>query len=176
MHLSHGSVPFQGQRPGGPLRPAQSDPALTAARPFLISHCCTPRILRHLAQEDLRQSSHGGQRKFDAPTEDAVSSLLEKADYRTVYFEQLDWASQVQLIAGAESIACLHGAGLANLVFSRARSLLEFQNPIEARPYFALLARELDIDYAFVVGNLVGSSAHYDNITIDLQAVKNALQ
>jgi hypothetical protein len=65
-----------------------------------------------------------------------------------------------------------HGAGLTNILFSKAKSLLEFHNPLEARPYFAVMARELDIDYSYLVGSLEGASPNFDNITLALQTLR----
>jgi len=116
-----------------------------------------------------------GRRKFIAATEAALTSLLESAGFVKVCLEQLAWAQQVRLVAGAEYIVGLHGAGLTNIVFANAKALLEFHNPLQARPYFAVMSRELDIRYAFVIGSLEGNSPNFDNISIDLRAVREML-
>jgi capsular polysaccharide biosynthesis protein len=79
------------------------------------------------------------------------------------------------LVSGAEFIVGLHGAGLSNILFAKTGSLLEFQNPLEARAYFAVMARELNMRYAYIVGKLDGPSSNFDNITIDPEALKNML-
>jgi capsular polysaccharide biosynthesis protein len=110
-------------------------------------------------------------RKLTPANEAAVVSVLEQAGYQTVYLEDLPWRTQVRLLAGAESIVGFHGAGLTNILFSKAKSLLEFHNPLEARPYFAVMARELDIDYAYLIGSLEGASPNFDNVTLTLQTL-----
>lgn len=110
-------------------------------------------------------------RKFAVETEAAVSSVLEGADFQTVYLEDLPWPAQVRLVAGAECIAGLHGAGLTNILFANAKTLLEFHNPLETRAYFAVMARELDIRYTSIIGALQGYSPKFNNITIDLQTL-----
>jgi capsular polysaccharide biosynthesis protein len=114
-------------------------------------------------------------RKFTAQTEVLVSGLLEQAGYTTVFLEELDWYTQIHLLAGAESVAGLHGAGLANILFSNARSLLEFQNPMETRAYFAVMARELGVSYRYVIGFLEGESGNFDNISLDLEQLQASL-
>ena len=115
-------------------------------------------------------------RRFNAQTEAAVRSILESEGFRTVFLENLDWTEQVTLLSSAEFIVGLHGAGLANILFSQAKSLLEFQNPLEARPYFALMARELDMNYAYIIGALDGHSTNFDNITIEPGVLKDMLR
>jgi hypothetical protein len=110
-------------------------------------------------------------RKLAPEMEEELTLLLGSAGFEKVCLEDLPWPEQVRLLAGAESIVGMHGAGLANLLFTRANALLEFHNPLEARPYFAVMARELDIRYAYIIGALNGNSPDFDNITINLQKV-----
>lgn len=133
------------------------------------------RVLQHLKLEPAHDSefrrlyvsrAKAAKRRFTAETEASVRAILESEGYRTICLEDLPWAQQVRVVSGAEFIAGLHGAGLANLVFAQAKSLLEFHNPLETRSYFAWMARELDVRYAYMVGGLEGSSNHFDNITL----------
>jgi capsular polysaccharide biosynthesis protein len=114
-------------------------------------------------------------RKFTVDTEATVRSILESEGFQTIFLECLPWAEQVRLLSGAEFIAGLHGAGLANVLFSKCGTLLEIQNPLEARAYFALMARELQMNYAYIIGGLSGHSSNFDNITIDPQALRDML-
>ena len=115
-------------------------------------------------------------RRFTPETEASVRGILESEGYRTVCLEDLPWGEQVRLVSSAEFIAGLHGAGLANLLFARAKSLLEFQNPLEARSYFAWIARELDMQYTYLIGRLEGCSSRFDNITLDSSDLTDALR
>lgn len=114
-------------------------------------------------------------RKLTIQTEATIRSILESAGFQTVFLEDLPWAEQAQMVSGAEIIVGLHGAGLANILFAKARLLLEFQNPLEARSYFALMARELNMSYAYMIGTLEGHSNKYDNIAIDPGGLKDVL-
>jgi hypothetical protein len=115
-------------------------------------------------------------RKFTTEHEGLVMSVLESFGFQRIFLEELPWAMQVRALANAEIVAGMHGAGLTNILFSDAKSLLEFHNPMEALPYFALFARELDMNYAYVVGSLRGKSACFDNIIIDPALVAKALR
>jgi hypothetical protein len=120
--------------------------------------------------------TRASRRKFTEETEASVVEVLGAAGFETVCLEDLSWIEQVRLIAGGKLIAGLHGAGLTNILFSSAKALLEFHNPMEARPYFAVMARELHIDYAYIMGSLNGRSQQFDNITIDLGIVQKMVK
>jgi capsular polysaccharide biosynthesis protein len=120
--------------------------------------------------------SRTAKRRFTDSTENAVKVLLEHFGYRTIYLEEYPWATQVRLLRSADSIVGFHGAGLANIIFSDARQLLEFTNPLEARPYFAIIAREMAINYNSLVGTLEGFSPKFDNIGIDLGLLRKTLK
>ena len=114
-------------------------------------------------------------RKLTVQSEAAVRTVLESRGFQTVYLEDLPWIDQLQLLIGAEIIVGVHGAGLTNIIFANARSLLEFQNPLEARAYFAVIARELNMSYAYIVGTLEGHSKNFDNIMVDPAALIKTL-
>jgi capsular polysaccharide biosynthesis protein len=110
-------------------------------------------------------------RKLTAAAEAELVAALEPLGFQKVVLEQLSWPEQVRLFAGADFIVAVHGAGLANLPFARARALVEIHNPLEARAYFATIARELGMEYAYVVATQAGQSARFDNLTVDVAAV-----
>jgi capsular polysaccharide biosynthesis protein len=116
--------------------------------------------------------ARASRRKFTSEIEAAVTAVLGAAGFERVYLEELTWPAQVRLIAGAKSIAGMHGAGLTNILFADAKTLLEFHNPLEARPYFAVMARELNINYTYIMGSLNCRTPNFDNITIDLRIVE----
>ena len=47
---------------------------------------------------------------------------------------------------------------------------------MEVRPYFAAIARELDINYAYVVASLMGQAACFDNIILDPAVMDQTLR
>jgi capsular polysaccharide biosynthesis protein len=110
-------------------------------------------------------------RKLTAQSETAVRLILESRGFQTVCLEDLPWDEQILLVSGAEAVVGVHGAGLTNILFAKSLSLLEFQNPLEARAYFAVMARELNMEYAYIVGKLDGRSNSFDNIAIDSEAL-----
>jgi hypothetical protein len=111
-------------------------------------------------------------RKLTPEAEIAVGSVLQDEGFSILNLEDLSWPEQVRLISGAEFVVGLHGAGLANILFGNAKAFLEFHNPLETRPHFAFMARELDIPYAYLIGSLQGRSADFDNIAIDSRRVR----
>jgi len=115
-------------------------------------------------------------RKFTAQTEAVVRSILESNGFHTVFLEDLLWSEQAELVSGAKVVFGLHGAGLANILFANAQLLLEIQNPLEARSYFALMARELNMRYAYAVGTLDGHSNNFDNITVRPESITEMLR
>jgi capsular polysaccharide biosynthesis protein len=108
-------------------------------------------------------------RRLTDQSEGDVRSVLEARGFETVFLEDMAWTEQVLLLSGAEFIAGLHGAGLANILFAKAGTLLELHNPLEARSYFALMARELNMRYAYIIGTLGGCSKKFNNIVVDCQ-------
>jgi len=115
-------------------------------------------------------------RKLTAQSEEDVRSVLESAGFQTVILECLPWTEQVRLMTGAKFIAGMHGAGLANILLAKGGgALLEFQNSLEARPHFAHMAREIGMDYAYIIGKLDGISPNFDNIVIDPEALTDML-
>jgi capsular polysaccharide biosynthesis protein len=120
--------------------------------------------------------SRAAKRKFTIQAENIVRSILESRGFQPICLEDLPWAEQARLASSAEFIVGLHGAGLTNILFARGGRLLEFQNPLEARPYFALMARELNMKYAYILGNLDGQSSRFDNITIDPETLIEILR
>jgi capsular polysaccharide biosynthesis protein len=106
-------------------------------------------------------------RKLTPEAEAALVAALEPLGFRRIVMEEFTWPEQVRLFAGAELIVGMHGAGLANLPFSRARALIEILNPMEARAYFATIARELGMEYATLVAGRTGRAPRFDDLTID---------
>ena len=115
--------------------------------------------------------AQAAKRKLTPQAEADLVAALEPLGFHRIVLEDLPWIEQVRLFAGADFIVAVHGAGLANLPFSRARALIEIQNPLEARAYFATIARELGMEYAYIVADLAGRSARFDNLTVDAAAV-----
>jgi len=115
-------------------------------------------------------------RNLTPESEDAVRSILESEGFQTVFLEDLAWAEQVRLLSGAEYVVGLHGAGLANILFAKNCTLLELQDPLQARAYFAVLARELNMNYTYIVGKLQYPADGAVKITIDPDELRGMLR
>lgn len=115
-----------------------------------------------------------GRRKL--VNEQEVVGVLKDLGFVKIILEDLPWPDQVRLFAHAEFIVGMHGAGLGNVVFSPSASLVEFFNPLEVRAYFAVMARELDMDYANVICRLQGEGSCFDNLSVDVAAVADLIR
>ena len=95
------------------------------------------------------------------PDEQAlIDPILEQEGYTKVFLEGMDFRTQVALFRQATSIIAPHGAGLANLVFSRkGTKLLELNRRLDnqnhLRNCFYLIAANRGIHYKFY--NMGGS-------------------
>ncbi len=115
-----------------------------------------------------------GRRKL--VNEGQITDALRKLGFVKVILEDLPWLEQVRLFAQAEFIVGMHGAGLGNMVFSSSASLVEFFNPLEVRAYFAVMARELDMDYAYVICRPGSEDTGFDDLRIDVGAVVDLIR
>lgn len=114
-------------------------------------------------------------RKLTPESEAAVRTILESRGFQTICLEELPWPEQVRLLENADFVVGVHGAGLTNILFAKSLTLLELQNPLEARAYFAVIARELNMRYTYSIGKLHGHSNNFDNITIDPKSLSDLL-
>jgi capsular polysaccharide biosynthesis protein len=81
--------------------------------------------------------------------EDAIEKQLEKLGFTGVTLEHLPWAEQIGLFANAKAVVGLHGAGLANLVFSPPGTrVVEILPSVWQNPCFANLAARIGATYA----------------------------
>jgi capsular polysaccharide biosynthesis protein len=116
-----------------------------------------------------------GRRKFSDAIESEVHECLEALGFQRIFLEEHAWPEQVRLLSAARHIVGLHGAGLTNILFADAETLVEIHNPLEVRPYYAVMARELSIRYLGVIGRLENPSPQFDNITVDISALRGLL-
>lgn len=83
--------------------------------------------------------------------EDDVVLALEDAGYEACVPGRLTFDEQVRLFSAAEAVVAPHGAGLANLVFADAPTVLELFGP-GVLPPNAYLARGLGCRYGYLRG------------------------
>src|SRR5690606_39867557 len=112
-----------------------------------------------------------GARRRRLVNEEALITALAAHDIVAVTLEEMTFVEQVRLFAEAELIVALHGAGLANLVFSDAVHVVEigsrawpnpcFKNICESLRLRAGNRRDGNLRYAHVPGEPVGSRRGY---------------
>jgi capsular polysaccharide biosynthesis protein len=73
--------------------------------------------------------------------EEEVAQTLEQWGFQTVALGNLEIDDQVRLFAAARIVIAAHGAGLANLVFSTAPTVIELFPPEWVQPDFQALQR-----------------------------------
>ena len=111
--------------------------------------------------------------------EDEVFSFLKKMGFKKIYIEDYSLEDQAQIFNGAEEIVTPHGSSLANLVFCRPRTkVLEFFNPNYVMPLYWSISNDLDLDYAYLIGEgkrpKEGEDPHKgkENILLNLEKLK----
>jgi capsular polysaccharide biosynthesis protein len=112
--------------------------------------------------------------------EEAVTELLRQFDFRIVRTEQLSFAEQVKLTAGARYVVSNHGAGLTNMLFMKAGSkvleLRHFSDSIN-NCYFTL-ASALNLNYFYQNCEPVNrdEDPHTADLRVDIPALKANLE
>lgn len=109
--------------------------------------------------------------------EPAVIARLEARGFRAVALEQHTLLEQVAIFRDAQMVVAAHGAGLANLAFSRRAALLELFSREYLRPdcYFTLV-RQAGLPYdCWVDERTAGPGRPWGAITVDLDVLERKL-
>lgn len=118
--------------------------------------------------------------------EQQVEAYLAQQGYEKIYPEEYDLIDQIGMIAQAEEIVAVHGAGLGPLVFKsivdRPYKLLELFSPAHVTNVYRLVAHQTGGQWIGVRGNvwssLVSKNAKFfDNMQdfeVSLEALKRA--
>lgn len=118
--------------------------------------------------------------------EAAVMDVLGAVGFHSCRLEEMSFAEQVRLFAAAEIVVAPHGAGLANLLFSRHASMLELHcqavSPVYfflalalGRSYNYLYPRELDKEAPILSpadGRLYSTTRDLD-FSVDIEALRS---
>ena len=103
--------------------------------------------------------------------EEALLPLLNAYGFETCYLEEMSLREQAECFANARMVVAPHGAGLVNLVWSRAGTVvLELYPEFYHDPSFRLLAASLNLDYQYVICKSPGADGCApvdENILID---------
>jgi len=78
-----------------------------------------------------------------------IESLFTKQAFKVIYFEDLDFSTQISLAKGASVIAGIHGAGLANLVWNPSRCKIIEVSESRITSHFSYLANVCNHSYLF---------------------------
>ncbi|WP_180336371.1 glycosyltransferase family 61 protein [Pontibacter ramchanderi] len=98
--------------------------------------------------------------------------LLEQFGFITVWAENLDYRSQIQLFYDAEAVVSSHGAGLTNILFSEKCHVLEFHPAKIMKAHYMLLSKGLGFDYTPIIGS---SGDELESYTVPLPEVSQWL-
>jgi capsular polysaccharide biosynthesis protein len=80
--------------------------------------------------------------------EEYLLSLLNPLGFRTIYLSEISFPEQVNLFANAKMIVGVHGAGFANLVFSRKGAVVcELFSQCYQPVMYQKISRYLQLDY-----------------------------
>ncbi len=104
--------------------------------------------------------------------EEEVSQRLSERGFELFYLEELSPRDQVELFYDAEAVVSMHGAGLANLVYSPHARVVECFSSWHFVPNYYLMAESLDLSYRKVHSN---AGWREDNTDISVDAILNAL-
>lgn len=114
--------------------------------------------------------------------ESEIRAALEAQGFVTVQLENLSWFDQMSLFDGAKLVVAPHGAGLANLVFSRPGTrVIECFGREYVNACFSQLADVCSLEYLPLVADGVGPcgmdpKANRRDFTVSLHALLAALK
>lgn len=116
--------------------------------------------------------SRAGATRRMISNETELHPVLTRFGFEIVRAEDYDYRRQVAMFAGSEAVAGPHGAGLTNLLFSDARTVVELHPAGAARSHYFLLAKGLGAEYEPVFGTVPDNQG---NFTVDPTALETAL-
>jgi len=100
--------------------------------------------------------------------ESRLYDQLEPLGFERVFLEDLSLSEQVELMASAEFVTGLHGAGFANVLFCQPGAhILEIQDPDDPNPHFYALSALLGLNYRLIHGAVDPSEkVHFRDVGI----------
>lgn len=105
--------------------------------------------------------------------EDELCDYLLKQGYACILPEDMSFAEQMGVFLCSESIISTHGAGLANMIWSRNRpKVIEIVTPAYTNPCCWLIAEALGYDYGYVVGE----PTEHEDMTVDMDKLKYVIE
>jgi Glycosyltransferase 61 len=105
--------------------------------------------------------------------EPEILELLATCGFESYVLEDMSFYEQVRLFHSANAVVAMHGAGLANILFSGRIKVLDINPSCEPNTHFFFLAHSLKQDYHYILSE--GNSIN-DNVTVDVNRVKTFAQ
>jgi Glycosyltransferase 61 len=84
--------------------------------------------------------------------QEEILNALIPLGFKSLYLEELSFEQQVQLFRQADCIVAAHGAGLANIIFSEAATIIEIFAG-EIFPCYFQLSKTLGLNYCYLQCN-----------------------
>lgn len=96
--------------------------------------------------------SRRGTKARAIPDQDRLEQKFLDDGYELLQLENMSWTDQVNAFASASTIAGLHGAGFANIIFAPCTcSVHEIFPPSYRNDCYARLAETFGMDYQYIV-------------------------
>lgn len=90
--------------------------------------------------------------------EEEIINILINYDFEIVNLELLSVKQQAELLSQAEIVISPHGSGLSNLVFCQPNTkVIEIFAPNYVYPCYWLVSNLVNLDYHYLVGEIMGS-------------------
>jgi len=108
-----------------------------------------------------------------------VKSVLDAHGIVTIEAETLTSQEQIQLFSNVELIVGVHGAGLANMIFSEDAHVVEIKPPDTQHTIFYIIANEFNINYDLLFCKSRRGAKPYNkknrNVIVDVKKLNNLL-
>lgn len=135
----------------------QDRAVLSAARDAVLTHLRLPVALPNSPATSGRRVyvSRNRQPHRHLINETELLPVLQRYGFETVYFEDMSFPAQVQLMQETEVLLGIHGANLTNSLFLRPGStVVELMSETYINPCYFYLANSLGLRYAAVPSTL----------------------
>ena len=103
---------------------------------------------------------------------DEVKKHLQKYGFKSITLSQYNFIDQVKLFNNAKIIVGLHGAGFANMVFSKPKTKIIEIKTLNNGSAILNLAKKCKLDYNNIIEKNINNSLMYQNSHIKVSLIK----